>query len=114
MIAIRWQDWIDVLLGCWLVVSPWEMGYTLNEAATTNACGLGVVLIVFNLISAGRLLDKGQEIFNILLGTWLILSPYSLNFVTEKEPTINAIVVGVMIVALAGWQIYDATKAGKG
>jgi hypothetical protein len=103
--AIRWQDWMDVLLGCWLVVSPWEMGYSLNEAATANACGLGMVLIVFNLISACRLLEKGQEIFNILLGTWLILSPYSLNFATEKEPAINAIVVGVMIVVLAGWQI---------
>jgi hypothetical protein len=111
---IRWQDWTNVLLGFWLVVSPWEMEYSLNEVATANACGLGGVLLVFNLISACRQLDQGQEIFNILLGAWLILSPYSFGFSTEKEPTINAIVVGIMIVALAGWQIYDATKAGKG
>jgi len=111
---IRWQDWINVLLGCWLVVSPWEMEYSLNGAATANACGLGGVLLVFNLISACRLLDQGQEIFNILLGTWLILSPYSLTFATEREPSINAIVVGTMIVALASWQIYDATKSEKG
>ncbi|MGA8148565.1 MAG: SPW repeat protein [Gallionellaceae bacterium] len=111
--TIRWQDWIDVLLGCWLVVSPWEMEYSLNEAATANACGLGAVLVVFNLISACRLSDEGQEIFNILLGSWLILSPYSLNFAMAKEPASNAIVVGAIVVALAGWQIYDAAKAGK-
>jgi hypothetical protein len=109
----RWQDWTNVLLGCWLVVSPWQIGYSLNGAATANACGLGAVLIVFNLISACRLLDEGQEIFNILLGIWLILSPYSLGFATAKEPAINAIAAGAMIVALAGWQIYDATKGGK-
>jgi hypothetical protein len=112
MIA-RWQDWTNVLLGCWLVVSPWQMGYALNETATTNACGLGAVLIVFNLISACRLVDEGQEIFNILLGIWLICSPYVLGFATDKEPAINALAAGVMVVALAAWQIYDTVRAGE-
>jgi hypothetical protein len=94
-------------------VSPWELGYSLNEAAKGNACGLGVVLIVFNLISACRLLEEGQEIFNILLGIWLILSPYSLDFAMEINPAVNAIVVGAMIVSLAVWQICDATRARK-
>jgi hypothetical protein len=112
MIA-RWQDWTNVLLGCWLVVSPWQTGYLLNKTATTNACGLGAVLIVFNLISVCRLVDEGQEIFNILLGFWLICSPYVLGFATDKGPAINALATGVTIVALAFWQIYDATKVGK-
>ena len=109
----RWQDWTNVLLGCWLVVSPWQMGYSLNETATTNACGLGAVLIVFNLISACRLVDEGQEIFNILLGFWLMASPYSLGFASDKDPAINALAAGATIVALAVWQIYDAIKFGK-
>ena len=112
MIA-RWQDWANVLLGCWLVVSPWQMGYSLNETATTNACGLGAVLFVFNLISACRLVDEGQEIFNILLGFWLMASPYSLGFASDKDPAINALAAGATIVALAVWQIYDAIKVGK-
>ena len=109
---IRWQDWTNVLLGCWLVVSPWQMGYTLNETATTNACGLGVVLVVFNLISVCRLVDEGQEIFNILLGIWLICSPYVLGFASDKEPAVNALAGGVTVVALAVWQIYDTLRAG--
>jgi hypothetical protein len=110
---LRWQDWTNVLLGCWLVVSPWQMGYTLNEAATTNACGLGAVLIVFNLISACRLVDEGQEIFNILLGIWAICSPYVLGFAADKEPAVNALAGGVLIVTLAVWQIYDTFRAGE-
>jgi hypothetical protein len=109
----RWQDWTNFLLGCWLVVSPWQMGYSLNETATTNACGLGAVLIVFNLICVCRLVDEGQEIFNILLGIWLICSPYVLGFPTDREPAINALAVGVTVIALAVWQIYDAINAGK-
>ena len=110
---IRWQDWVDVLLGFWLIFSPWEMGFTLNGAATANAHGLGAVLIIFNLLVAARLLDEGQEIFNILLGAWLILSPYALDFATDQVPLVNFTMVGIMIVALAGWQIYDATKMRK-
>src|ERR1039458_9661440 len=103
--VLRWQDWTIVILGCWLAVSPWQLGYTLNEAATTNACGLAAVLILFNLISACRLADKGQEIFNILLGIWLICSPYVFSFAADKEAAINALAGGVIVVTLAVWQI---------
>jgi hypothetical protein len=110
----RWQDWLDVLLGGWLIFSPWQLNYTVqSETATSNALGLGTVLVVFNLLSACRLTDSGQEILNILLGLWLINSPYALNFASVKSPTINTIVVGLMVVMLASWQLYDATKSGR-
>ena len=110
---IRWQDWADVLLGCWLVVSPYQLEYWLDAAATQNAMGLGAALVIFNLISACRLVDKGQEIFNIVLGTWLLLSPFSLGFEEVPEATINTMTVGALVVVLALWQIHDARKAGK-
>jgi len=89
------------------------MGYTLNGAATANAFGRGAVVVVFNVISACRLIDEGQGLFNILLGTCPILSRYSPGLATERELALNACVVGTMIVALAAWQIYDATKGEK-
>jgi hypothetical protein len=110
---IRWQDWVDVSLGCWLVASPWEIGYSLNDVATDNSLGLGIVLVLFNLMSVCRLMDEGQEVFNIMLGVWLITSPYTLNFSTDKVPMINAIVVGSMIVTFSAWQMYDASKMEK-
>jgi hypothetical protein len=108
--SVRWQDWANVLLGCWLAVSPWQMEYALNHAARGNSCGVGAVLVVFNLISVCRIVDEGQEIVNILLGIWLILSPYALDFAMEKKPTINVMAVGALIVVLAGWQIVDAIR----
>ena len=110
---IRWQDWVNVFLGCWLVASPWEIGYSLNDVATENAIGLGMVLVLFNLISVCRLIDEGQEIFNVMLGVWLITSPYTLNFSNDQVPLINAIVVGCMIITLSTWQMYDTSKIGK-
>jgi hypothetical protein len=74
--VFRWQDWVNVALGIWLVVSPWETDYSLNTTTKENALGLGAVLIVFNLISVLRVKEEGQEILNIVLGAWLVLSPF--------------------------------------
>ena len=51
--TIRWQDWMTVLLGAWLLASPWQLDFALNHAAMGNACGVGVALIVFNLMAVG-------------------------------------------------------------
>ena len=110
---IRWQDWTNVLLGCWLGVSPYQLEYRLNAAATQNAMGLGAVLVIFNIISACRLVDKGQEIFNIVLGTWLLLSPCAVGFESVQAATINTMTVGALVVGLAIWQIHDTFKAGR-
>lgn len=111
--SIRWQDWIAILLGVWLIVSPWQLDFSLHHAATANACGLGVVLVVFNLISVARLLEQGQEIVNILAGGWLLLSPYSLDFAQIRNPTIDVLAVGAAIIFLAFWQIVDAARIAK-
>jgi hypothetical protein len=111
--SIRWQDWAAVLLGAWLVASPWQLNFTLNHAATGNACGLGILLVMFNLISVARLLEQGQEIINVMVGIWLLLSPYALDFTNERNATINVMAVGAAIVFLAFWQIMTAARFKK-
>ena len=86
------------------------MDYWLNRGATTSALGVGAGIVIFNLISACRLVDEGQELFNILLGTWLILTPLWLDFATETGAMINSALIGAAIIGLAVWQIHDAMR----
>ena len=111
--SIRWQDWVYVIIGVWLVVSPAAMGYLSDSPASANSWGIGGVLIAFNLIAISGVFGAGQAVFNILLGGWLILSPYQLNFAADEEAADITIAMGVLAVALAFWQIYDATKSRK-
>ncbi len=113
MLSIRWQDWVYVLLGCWLVVSPLELGYLLNNAATANSWGVGGVIIMINLISVSGVFGAGQVILNILLGIWLIFSPYPLDFILDKNATTDTMVVGAIIVVFSVWEIYVVTKRVK-
>ncbi len=105
-VKIRWLDWLDILLGCWLVLSPWKLDNSFNETATEYIIVLGVILILFNLISVCRLVDQGQEVFNIMLGVLLIICPLILNLPIEELGTINVVLVGGIILTLASWQIF--------
>ena len=40
----RWEEWINVALGAWLVISPWVLGI-VSRAATTNFVVIGVLVI---------------------------------------------------------------------
>ena len=102
---MRWLDWSCVALGVGLVFSPWASDYGLDAVAAGNAYGLGVVIAVFNLISACRLVDRGEEIFNFLLGVWLALAPFALNFAADRAAAASAISAGVVLVALAVLQM---------
>ena len=104
-VRVRWQDWLCAAFGAWLLVSPQVMGYTLERAATGNARGVGAGVLVFNLIIAARFNDRGEDIFNILLGLWLTLSPVSLDFLDDKPVAANAILVGLALITLATSQI---------
>jgi len=103
---IRWLDWINILLGFWLILSQWKEGYALSGPATEYTIVLGIVLIIFNLISVCRLVDQGQEVFNIMLGVLLIICPLILNLPIEELGTINVVLVGGIILTLASWQIF--------
>ena len=54
-----WEEWINVVLGAWLVASPWVLGATL--VATTNLVIVGVLVLalaVYEIWDEGRHLPR--------------------------------------------------------
>ena len=43
-----WEEWINVALGAWLVISPWVLGIA-SAAATANFVIVGVLVIALAL-----------------------------------------------------------------
>jgi hypothetical protein len=39
-----WEEWVNVALGAWLVISPWVLGI-ISRAAMTNFVVVGVLVI---------------------------------------------------------------------
>ncbi|MGE0528646.1 MAG: SPW repeat protein [Bdellovibrionales bacterium] len=51
-----WEEWTNVALGAWLVISPWILGYSFHEALTWNAIavGAGVALVAVSALPESR------------------------------------------------------------
>lgn len=105
----RWRDFANLVLGAWLCVSPWVIGYP-REAAAWNACVLGAATIVafgFAVFTP----KVWVEVLGALFGVWLIVSPFVLNFAFNSAIAVNTVVVGALIVDFACWAICSDSKA---
>lgn len=49
----NWASWIDLLLGIWLIIAPFAIGYSAISAALWNDIILGIAVVVFALWSGG-------------------------------------------------------------
>jgi len=45
----NWKEWLNVLLGAWLIASPWVLGFT-HHAATFIAVGAGLTVVFLALV----------------------------------------------------------------
>jgi hypothetical protein len=43
----QWEEWLNIALGIWLLVSPWVIGFTTSAALMLNAAVVGGLIVVF-------------------------------------------------------------------
>ncbi|HEX7327533.1 MAG TPA: SPW repeat protein [Casimicrobiaceae bacterium] len=96
----RWQDWINLLLGIWLFISPWVVGFEGTQmAASWNAWILGVAIVVFSAIAVS-MPQVWEEIINLLLGIWMVISSWVIG-ATSRPVETNAVIVGLLVILFA-------------
>ena len=98
----QWQDATNIVLGVWLALSPWFLGYAGQATPAWNAHVIGVIIAVAAL-AALFAFQQWEEWVNAALGTWLIASPYLLGFAGLSSALWNQVVVGFLVAALAIW-----------
>jgi len=54
-----WEEWINVALGAWLVVSPWALG-TANVAARINSVVVGLLVLALALHELWEMRSRGS------------------------------------------------------
>lgn len=82
-----WEDWFGMLLGLLIVLSPWltrEANHGLGTLQEPGFAILSTVLVgilVFGLAQMEYIaLQRWEEAGEIVLGLWLIVSPYILGY----------------------------------
>jgi hypothetical protein len=98
----RWQDWLNLLIGIWLFISPWVMGFAgSGTGADWNAWIIGVAIVVFSAIAVS-LPQAWEEVINILLGIWMVISSWVIG-VTIRAVETKFVIVGLLVILFAAW-----------
>lgn len=102
----HWQDWLTLVLGIWLFISPWVLHYVTIPMAMGVALVVGAMLFVVSLISRFAF-HVAEEVIDVILGLCLIASPYVLGYAVASIPTNNAIVVGILVTLASLLSVWD-------
>lgn len=111
----NWQDSASLILGLWLIASPWMLGFAGMQLAMWNAVLFGALITIMALMA---LVDfhEWEEWTDLVIGAWLIVSPWILGFAMiyaadgaegQNAATWNVILVGALTIAMATWSLFD-------
>jgi len=101
----RWQDWVMLVLGAWLFLSPFWMSAYASTAGTAawNSYVFGALVFIFSWAAlANRRL--WEEWVNLAIGIWIVIAPFALAFYTHQSGAAwNHVIVGVLVAIDAIW-----------
>ena len=114
-----WEEWCGMALGVMIVLSPWFGAGPENGAVIVNALLVGV--LVFGLAQLEYLaLQRWEEAGAVVLGLWLMASPFVFDYGGVDTLRAWHIVLGGAVVALAvlelwqDWMLSDQELARYG
>lgn len=92
----RWQDWVNLVLGVWLILAPLFGLAVAGSAAAWNGHIVGAVVAVFALWALAQP-RRWEEWINLVCGVWLIIAPFALGFGASPGAMWNHIIVGLLV-----------------
>jgi len=108
-----WEDWLGMLLGVLIMLSPWfpnPAGHEVVDAERSfvilNTFTIGI--LVFGLAQLEYVaLQRWEEVAEIVAGLWLIASPYIFGYSDDGMLRFWHTSLGGLVVLLAALQLWQ-------
>ena len=97
----HWQDVVSLLLGVWLVLSPFALGFAGAEVWITFVLGLCVILFAVEGFVIPSYLEEWGE---LLIGVALVVVTWTTWFESGSART-NRIRSGILVILLGAWEL---------
>jgi hypothetical protein len=101
----------NLILGAILILSPWMFGFAAGPQSD-NGFATGIVLIAVS-IAALTTFAVWQEWLNLIVGLWLIVSPWVLLF-QSTEAVRTEFTIGVVVAAFANNELWFRSQLTSG
>ena len=101
-----WEDWVGILLGVSIVLSPLFAGQEDNQLVMWNTVTIGVLVLS---LAAVELVDlhRWEETGEIACGLWLIASPYVFGYAGTGMLQFWHFGLGAIVVLLAALELWQ-------
>lgn len=109
----RWQDWTNLVVGAWLFISPWVLGFTGSSAAAWNAWILGLIVAALALWALSGPASRGAQWSLAIAAAWVFVAPWLLGFVGVAAGAWNAWIVALVVAIVAVWAVASMGSARK-
>src|SRR3979490_1602322 len=96
-------DVANLVLGAFLFFSPWMFGFDAGKVSE-NAFVSGIVIAVL-AIAALAAFAVWEEWLNLIVGLWVLISPWVLGFQGTTAMTVH-VIVGAAVAILAAIEIW--------
>ena len=100
---IRFSGSTDLLIGLWLVISPFILNYSANGGSEVSDITVGLAILLLGSI---RLIESDLRSnwagwTSAILGIWLIISPFALAYPSNSPAMWNDVVAGIVLLFIA-------------
>ncbi len=101
---VRTASGLNLLAGLWMLLSPWLLGFSAVGNAAWNAVIAGLLIAVFAMARIAAP-DRAETLswLSFLLGIWLVVSPFLLDFGDVYRAMWNGVIVGLLVQVLSAW-----------
>ena len=107
-----WEDWVSMLLGVLIGLSPWFADQQNNPVIAWNAALVGILVLALALLEHVSL-QRWEEAGEIVLGLWLIVSPYSFGYAEAGTLRYWHFLFGAIVVVLAILELWQDWKLSE-
>ena len=96
-------DVINLVLGAFLLVSPWIFGFA-SGSQSQNAIICGIIIAVLS-IAALAAFAEWEEWLNLIVGLWVLVSPWVLGFANTTAMRVS-VIVGLIVAVIAAIELW--------
>ena len=104
------QDWINVICGVLLFISPWALRFSGDVMAARTAWVGGVIIFLMGVAALSQFAEW-EEWVALVVGVLVLISPWVLGFAAIHAAMWTCVVLGI-IVALSSiseiWAVHHA------
>lgn len=94
---------INFILGIWILISPFVLGFVESESLLWNNVLVGIAVAAIAGVCAWsrRRGHSGLSWINFVLGIWLVISPFVFGLEESAVVTWHQVIVGIGVAVLA-------------